>query len=70
MYKLVYGCPSCHIVLFQGSIEECKRWRVLAGDIVLDSDGNIVQGDEWLWEREKANPDCYAREMQHEGWIY
>lgn len=69
MFKLVFGRgPKDHIVLFQGTFEQCKTKRQLSGDLILDPKGNVVQGFSWLWISEVRDRNCYARRVQRRGW--
>ncbi len=64
MYKLVYGRPGTHVTLTVGTLAACAAARLLCGDLILDPQGQVVQGTGWLFSWERADPSCYARRMQ------
>lgn len=48
------------------TMEAAREARQVAGDLVFNPDHTISQSDEWLWDWEKANPNCYARRAQRQ----
>lgn len=45
--------------------EDVAFKRAASGDLVIDEcTGKVVQEDWWLFEWEKAEPECYARRAQ------
>lgn len=43
---------------------EAGKARRMSGDLIVDNFGNLVPGEEWLFEWEKTDPQCYVRQMQ------
>ena len=43
------------------SLEEARDRRVVSGDLVVDGKGKVVKDEGWLFDWERANPNCYAR---------
>lgn len=38
--------------------------RKVAGDLLFHDDGSIDQNDDWLFEWEKKDENCYAKQQQ------
>lgn len=68
MYRLVFGRPDNFAVLKSGTLVECFKARVVSGDLILTPSGEVLQGETWLFDWEKRDPNCYARRMQANGW--
>ena len=44
------------------TLEKAKAARVVSGDLVVHwSSGRVVTDPAWLWDWEKADPNCYAQ---------
>jgi hypothetical protein len=46
--------------------------RAVSGDLKGEIKGNefhVDQSDDWLWDFERRDPECYARKMQKRGII-
>jgi hypothetical protein len=55
--------------LLQASFVSRKRaaeMREMAGDLVFSDSGEIDQGEDWLYDWEKKDSNCYARKQQRE----
>lgn len=46
------------------SMNAAKKRREVAGDLIFNEDLTINQSDEWLFDWEKKNENCYARKCQ------
>ena len=38
--------------------------RTVSGDLLFDSDGKIDQNEDWLFDWERKDPNCYAKRQQ------
>lgn len=61
----IYG--NFAIVGAASSLEECVTKRQVLGDLVVDEHGDLVISDEWLFDCEKGDESCYAKEMMQKG---
>lgn len=54
---------------FFTNLEDAKAAREVSGDLVVNRrTGKVVNDEAWLWDWEKAKPDCYARKaMLHDN---
>lgn len=43
------------------------RLRALSGDLLCAETGEIDPSEDWLFDWEKTDPNCYARRKQGEG---
>ncbi len=46
------------------TMQQASKTRVISGDLVFNDSGEINQSEEWLFDWEKENPNCYARKAQ------
>jgi len=67
-FRLVYGSPTNHIVISEGSILSLAMKRKVSGDLVINSQGEVDKSTYWLFPWERENSACYARKAQREGW--
>lgn len=76
-YMLVYGQPPGHknqwgnyVVLAAGTLEKLTQYRKQSGDLIVDSQLNVVQDPSWLFDWEKNDPNCYAQRAIRNGWSH
>jgi hypothetical protein len=44
------------------TLEEAKNFRAVSGDLVVHRDTHkVVKDSAWLWDWERADPQCYAQ---------
>ena len=54
--------PSNPEMLGLDSLEKAKEARRVSGDlVVLWGTTKVVNSQDWLWDWEKTNPDCYSQ---------
>jgi hypothetical protein len=58
------GCDGYVVILETNSLEKAFAVRVVTGDLVFDAYGDILQGDEWLFDFEKRSDHWYSRRCQ------
>jgi hypothetical protein len=72
-YRKYYNTPLEFVIVgkawFFTSLEEAKAARTVSGDLVVNRrTGKVVNDAAWLWDWEKAKPDCYAQKaMRHDN---
>jgi len=70
MFHVVYRNDSTLDASLLGSFNSLKdaaNARSCSGDLVIDSDGKVVQHDSWLFDWEKEDPNCYAHRLMLGG---
>jgi len=63
-YRRGYDTPRDYCVIARNipSLREAGLLRICSGDLVVHARTLItVDSDEWLYDWEKSNPDCYAK---------
>ena len=63
--------PEDYVVIAKNirSIDEAKDRRWASGDLVVEqATGIIIPYHDWLWDWEKADPNCYAQKAIRHIW--
>lgn len=51
---------KCVVLSTHPTVEEAGKSREVAGDLIVDVLGTVVNDRAWLWEWELLDPACYA----------
>ena len=68
-YRRDVGTKDDFVLIAKGlaTLHQARNRRKMPGDLVVDDSGRVVNSEDWLFEWEKTQPECFARRAMRLG---